>query len=164
MDQEKREHFFAVLRNFSHAMLTTRSRDGGLHTRPMFVADVDKEGNIWLMSPGDSEKVDELAHDRHVNVSMQSSDQWVAIAGDAEMLRDKARIHALFKEPWKAYFPQGPDDPNVVLIKVNSVHGQYWDNAGIAKVKYMWQVAKAYVQGTTASHNKDTSGKVQLDA
>jgi general stress protein 26 len=139
MDASKKDHFFTVLRGFSRAMLTTRGRDGGLHTRPMVIGDVDKDGNIWLLTGGNSEKVEELAEDRQ-------------------------RIHALFKEPWKVYFPKGAEDPNIVLIKVNSVHGEYWDNAGLSKMKYLWEVAKAYASGTSPKIDKDISGKVQLDA
>jgi general stress protein 26 len=164
MDASKKDHFFTVLRGFSRAMLTTRGRDGGLHTRPMVIGDVDKDGNIWLLTGGNSEKVEELAEDRHVNISMQSENQWASVAGDAELLRDKKRIHALFKEPWKVYFPKGAEDPNIVLIKVNSVHGEYWDNAGLSKMKYLWEVAKAYASGTSPKIDKDISGKVQLDA
>lgn len=164
MDQEKREHFFSVLRSFGRAMLTTHSRDGGLHTRPMVVGDVDKDGNIWLLSASNSEKIEELSENRHANISMQADSQYATVAGDAELIHDKKRIEAIFQESWKAYFPQGAQDPNILLIKINAVHGEYWDNAGVSKVKYMYDVAKAYVTGTKAKHNAKTQGKVELNA
>ena len=38
------------------------------------------------------------------------------------------------KELWspavEAWFPDGPEDPNVTLLKVDTISGEYWDSPG----------------------------------
>jgi len=42
-------------------------------------------------------------------------------------MRDAARARELWSPAAKAYFPRGPEDPNLVLIRVEVDQAEYWD-------------------------------------
>lgn len=161
-ETQELQHFNTLLHTFKHAMLTTRSSHGDFHSRPMIMAEVAADGSIWLISDIHSEKVAELAEDCRVNVSMQEGQRWVAIAGKGEIVRDEDHVKKMWSEAWRVWFPQGPEDASLVLIKVMPQQGEYWDNEGMSRVKYLYETAKAYVTGTTPSLDKDIHSKVSM--
>ena len=62
---------------------------------------------------------------------------------------DKLTAHPL-TELWnpavEAWFPDGPDDPNVVLLKVDALSGEYWDSPG-GKVATLVSLVKSKITG-----------------
>jgi general stress protein 26 len=164
MTQSREKHFLDLLRTFNYAMLVTHSRHGDLHARPMALAEVEDNGDLWLVTDIHSEKVEELAEDARVSVSMQAGDRYVALSGKAEVVRDTDRVRALWNEKWRGWFPKGVEDPNLVLIRVKPMHGEYWDNEGLAKAKFLYHAARAYLTGHRAAESDDADlrGKVEL--
>ena len=43
-------------------------------------------------------------------------------------------MKAIWKEPYKVWFPKGPDDPEIVLVEVDLMEAEYWDNRGMNKL------------------------------
>src|SRR5882757_1513401 len=72
-----------LLGEFGVAMLVTRTTDGSLRARPMALADVEPNGTLWFVTDRHSGKVDELEHDTHVAVTMQSRLKFVSLSGTA---------------------------------------------------------------------------------
>lgn len=66
----------------------------------------------------------------HVNLAFSSRGSWVSIAGDAEIVRDAAKTRELWGPGVDAWFPEGPDAPNLVLVKVRTDSAEYWDTPG----------------------------------
>jgi general stress protein 26 len=54
---------------------------------------------------------------------------YVSVAGDAEVLDDRSIIRELWGIPAKAWW-NSPDDPNIRLLKVTPLDAQYWDAPG----------------------------------
>ena len=52
----------------------------------------------------------------------------MSVSGRAEIVRDKAKIQEKWSEPLRAWFPEGKDDPQIALIRVHPVRGEYWDS------------------------------------
>jgi general stress protein 26 len=73
--------------------------------------------------------------------------RYLSIFGQARVLDDRARIRALWKEPYRAWFPGGPDDRDAVLIAVAADYAEFWDTSGVNKLKYLFEAAKAYASG-----------------
>lgn len=162
MTDSTEKHFYDLAKTFRNGMLTTRVAAGEMRSRPMIVAEIDDAGDIWMMSDAQSEKVDEINKDASVAIVLQTSDKWLSVSGTAEIVRDTAKVTQLFSEPWKVWFPKGPKDDSIVLIRVQPTHGEYWDNAGLSKAKYMFRAAKAYMQGQRPEMDRDLGGKVSL--
>ena len=160
--ESKKEHFLTLLRDCKFAMMTTRSLQGDLHSRPMVTAKVSDDAELFFVTDLQSDKVEELGRDAQVSVSMQDGQKFLSLGGTAEVQRDRELIAQLWNESWKVWFPEGPTDANLVLIKVQPVIGEYWDNSGINGARYLYQAAKAYVQGKRPQTDQDIQGKVQL--
>ena len=52
---------------------------------------------------------------------------YVAIEGNAELIRDKAIFKAHWTSGLDRWFDKGVDTPNIVLIKVKANRITYWD-------------------------------------
>lgn len=127
---EARARLAELLKGVRTVMLTTVDENGRLTARPMAVQDTEFDGNLWLIAGKDSEKVREIHADAHVGVVSMARDTWLSIDGTAELVDDRARIHEFWNPFVQAWFPDGPDDPNVTLIKVVGQTAEYWDASG----------------------------------
>lgn len=119
-----------MIKDIDLCMLTTVDESNDLHSRPMSTnGDVDESGNIWFFTSSNSHKASEIERNPNVNVSFIDSDQqhYISVSGTAELVRDKAKIKDLWKPVLKAWFPDGPDQPDVALLKVNIKKAEYWD-------------------------------------
>ena len=62
--------------------------------------------------------------------------------------RDRAKIDEFWKEVYKVWFPKGKEDPELTLVAVEPSEGEYWDDEGFKRIKYLFEAAKAYATGT----------------
>jgi general stress protein 26 len=129
----------------------------------MAIAETSDDGSIWFITGADTPKIDELEHNENILAMMQDGRQWLAVTGRAELHRDRARIHKVWKEAYRAWF-DGKDDPNIVLIRLNPREAEYWDNKGLAGLKFALKFAAAYVTGNEMRGPNDvnTHAKVPL--
>jgi general stress protein 26 len=111
------------------AMLTTVGEDGELHSRPMQVTRAGFDDYLWFFTAAGSGKAEELAGDPHVNVCFVDPvrQRFVSITGHAHVEQDVGRAAALWSVDFRAWFPEGLDDPQLALIKVTPLSAQYWD-------------------------------------
>lgn len=151
-----------LLHDFDVAMLVTRSSNGQLRSRPMALATVEADGELWFVSDRHSAKIDEITANNQVNVAMQGNNKFVSVSGIASVVDDRARIARLWKESWKIWFPGGKDDPAILLLRIRGDAGEYWDNSGIGGMKYLLEAGRAYLTGTRPNVEGDPAvhGKV----
>ena len=122
-----------LLEKIDTAMLTTVGPDGFLVSRPLSTRASSFDGKrVWFFTEADSPKVAEIARHPKVNLAYASSDRntYVSLAGTAEVNRDRRRITRLWNDAMKAFFPNGKDDPNLVLLEVQVRSIEYWDGPG----------------------------------
>lgn len=158
------DKFRELLQEFGIAMLVTRTLAGQLRARPMAIAEVEPDGTVWLLTDRHSGKLNEIDQDHQINVTAQSSGKFLSLSGTATPMEDRQKIAALWKEPWKVWFPGGKDDPSLVLLKIRGSAGEYWDNSGTSGLKYLIEAGKAYLSGTRPNVEGDAKihGKVDL--
>jgi general stress protein 26 len=128
--QSDYEKLREMIKDIDLCMLTTVDEGGELHSRPMSLnGDVDDSGNLWFFTSSNSHKASEIERTPNVNVSFIDTDQqhYISISGTAELVRDKQKIKELWKPILKAWFPDGPDQPDVALLKVKVSKAEYWD-------------------------------------
>jgi general stress protein 26 len=160
--EEKADRLYDMIKDFNNAILVTRVADGRSHARPMAVAEIRPDGDIFFATDVHSPKVAEIAGNPDVVVTFQSGSQFAAVAGRAEVVRDRTLIEELWSEPWKVWFPEGKTDPSLCLIRVDGRQGEYWDNAGAQGIKRAFQTAKAYMKGKTPDLDEKQNAKVHL--
>lgn len=114
------------------AMLTTQGEDGRLFSRPLGVAEIEFDGDLWFATGFDSEKVREIEANPQVNVAFASKDNgtYISISGRATATRDRSEIERRWKPYMAPYFKGGKDDPNLCLIRVEAESAEYWDGPG----------------------------------
>jgi general stress protein 26 len=161
-EKDPRAHLIEMIEDFGTAMLVTSSADGTIHSRPMAVQQVKRDGGIVFCTALDSPKVEEMKADPRVAVIFQGKTQFVTVSGLVEIDRNRKRIHDLWKADWKVWFPDGPDDPNLCLLDVEPIEGEYWDNSGARGIRYVINAAKAVVQGKSPKETTENNAKVSL--
>lgn len=72
---------------------------------------------------------------------------FVSVSGTASIVDDRAKIAELWTPMAKAWFPQGVDDPNLALLKLDVVRGEYWDSSS-TKMVQLYILTKAVLSGT----------------
>jgi general stress protein 26 len=129
-DTEELKKLADLLEKFRFAMLTTRSHGGELHAHPLTVQETEFDGDLWFVISRHASAVEDIGHDAAVGVSFSSSDAWLSISGTASVVDDTAKLRELWGAGLEAWFPNGPDDPEVVLLKVDAQGAEYWDSPG----------------------------------
>lgn len=136
-----------VVQDFDNAMLVTRDANGTLRARPMAVADMGGDGSLWFVTSIESGTANEILGDSHVAVTFQGPTRFASISGKAEVVRDRKRVEALWRPAWRAWFPNGKEDPSLVLLQVHATSGEYWDQTGTRGLKFAIDAIRAVVRG-----------------
>jgi general stress protein 26 len=117
-----------LLKHYKTALLTTIGADGHFHTRPMALQCKDLSQGIWFATSLTSAKVHELQSNPHCAIAFHEREHdstYVSVSGNAELVKDRAVIHEMWDASWKPWFPDGPDQPDLVLIKVMPEHAEF---------------------------------------
>jgi general stress protein 26 len=101
-------------------MFTTLSDKDEFSSRPMATAKVEEDGSIWFFTNEYSLKTKEISKENEVTLgySDPSSNTYVAVNGKADLVDDQTKKEAYFSPVIKAWFPDGVEDPRLILIKV----------------------------------------------
>jgi len=145
-DQGQVAKLAELLKKFRIAMLTTLTADGVPVSRPMAVQEAEFDGDLWFFAQRDSDQVRQLQANPAIGVALVASDSWVSGSGTAELVEDRAKARELWNSAVEAWFPNGPDDPDVLLLKVHAEQAEYWDSPG-SKVTTVLSYAKSRLTG-----------------
>lgn len=118
----------ALLKDYETAMLTTRGSDGHYHSRPMAIQKRDLRYGMWFATYRESAKIQELEAHPDCAVSLFKgghSATYVSISGTAKIVADREVIRRMWDLSWKPWFPNGPEDPDLVLIRVEPEHAEF---------------------------------------
>ncbi len=151
-----------LIEKIQFAMLTTVDEDGSLRSRPMTTQEVEFNGDLWFFTEASAPKVQEVRRNSQVNVSFSNPDdqRYVSISGSSELVRDRSKIEELWNPLYKAWFPDGLDDPDLALLKVHVEKAEYWESPN-SKVVQLVGFAKALITGQT--YEGGTNEKIALN-
>jgi len=155
------QHLYDVVNDFDVAMLVTHTVDA-IHARPMVIAHLDEGIGAYLVTDVNSLKVNEINANPNALLTFQNARRFASVRGEVTVLHDRLLIETMWKEAWKVWFPQGQADPSIALLKFTAYEGEYWDNAGMLGLKYVYDAAKAYVSGETLETTDAQHAKVPL--
>jgi general stress protein 26 len=136
------------IKGIRYAMLTTRDADGSLTARPMTVAQKQFDGTLWFFTSKSSPPAAAVASNPDVGLQFVDThkDLYVSLSGEATLERDRVRIEGLWSPMMKAYFPDGKDDPELTLLRVDVYKAEYWD-VKESKPVQLFKMARAMVKG-----------------
>jgi general stress protein 26 len=114
-----------------------------LQARPMGAYVRPDEHAVFFLADARHHKDEDIRKYRKVCLAFSDTgaQNYVSVAGDAEVLDDRSIIRELWGIPAKAWW-NSPDDPNIRLLKVTPLDAQYWDAPG-ATVAYVKMAAAA---------------------
>lgn len=135
-----------LLEGFEVGMLITLGEDE-LHARPMAVAEVTPDGRISFATARHTRKAADIEGDQRVAVTFQGKDRYVFLLGTADLRQDRARIDQLWRDSWRAWFPNGRDDPELVILEVFPAEAEAWDLSGLRGARHLFETARARATG-----------------
>lgn len=123
------------MRDIDYCTLVTRTEGGQLAGRPMSNnRDVRLDGVSYFFTFEQSRTVADIEHDPRVALSLQGHEGlfaktplFIAVEGEAELIRDKAQFQAHWTQDLDRWFAEGADTPGVVLIRVRAQRIRYWE-------------------------------------
>jgi general stress protein 26 len=147
--------------DFDVAMLVTYTANE-IRARPMAIARLDDGIGAYLVTNINSLKIDEIRVNPNAVLTFQSAKKFASVHVKLTVVSDRQLVEKMWKEVWKVWFPDGKSDPNIALLKFAAHEGEYWDNAGLQGLKYVYDAAKAYVAGETPKTDDAQHAKVSL--
>lgn len=110
----------ALLAAYRTALLTTRGPDGHLHCRPMAMRQQVRNEEIWFAAALRSNKCADLAADARCALAFFDGEDGttVSISGLGEVIADRKLALALWDPSWTRWFPGGPAQRGVGLVRV----------------------------------------------
>ncbi|MEO5766323.1 MAG: pyridoxamine 5'-phosphate oxidase family protein [Casimicrobiaceae bacterium] len=159
---EDQQRLWERIASLRVAMLTTSDGEGSLGARPVATLRADPEGTLWFFVARDGGIAHDLQRNARVHVCVMDvgEDVYVWLRGHAQIVDDLAKVKELWSVLAGAWFPGGPEDPNLALLKVTAERGDYWDVKS-SKLVQFFAMATAAITHTppreTGKHKQFTS-------
>ena len=152
MDTDSNPHakLWDLIKDTRFAMFTTRHDNGHLHSCPMTTQNkaIDEDESLWFFMSRTGKPAGDLGNETEVNVSYADpdKDRYVSVSGRARIVYNPAKTQALWTKMAEAWFPGGPNDPDLALVEVQITHAHYWD-VKENKLVQLYAMAKAALTG-----------------
>jgi general stress protein 26 len=170
---KKLEELYSLVEGIDIAMMTCRSADGTLVSRPMSTQEKRPRVDFWFVTSTETHKFDEIQAQPEVNLAYYNikSREWVSVSGTARIVTDRDLILTLYKPDWQVWFGDeggnrngGPMDPRLALIEVEAHEATYLKSNQPRAVQ-LFKVAKALITGNTPKiGDMRHVGKKELEA
>jgi general stress protein 26 len=147
-DGQKR--IYDLIKGIHIAMLTSVAKDGTMSSRPMAVQNTPFNGTLWFLTRSTSEKIGEVQQDDRVTLTFAEpkESKYVSLKGQASVSQDRTKIKELWNPLYKAWFPKGEDDPEIMVLRVDVSEADFWEASGIKLVMGLKYLAAAMTGGT----------------
>ncbi len=89
---------------------------------------IDHDGKtMWFATSRASQKIQQIQANGRVTVLFVDSARYnyAAFHGHAAIVEDANRQKTLWRNEWADDWPEGPSDPDYVLIRVDGIHGHF---------------------------------------
>jgi general stress protein 26 len=148
-DKEAIKKLKSLAEDIRYCMYTTY-KDGKIESRPMTTLEIDGDGNAWFFTSRNTEIGDETNPGEAVTLiySDPKSNSYISVSGNAAIVESETKKEELWNPMSKAWFPEGKDDPNLVVLKVTTEEAAYWDSTS-SKMVVFFSMIKAVLTGTT---------------
>ena len=127
-EQNRIARIWDIIERTRVGMLTTQF-SGGLRARPLEARANRDAGIIWFVTDVRGVKDEEISAARDIGLVFidEGDHAYLSITGRAFVTRDTARTKEIWKKTDDAWFPGGPDDPNVRLLRIEPITAELWD-------------------------------------
>ena len=114
------------------------------HLQPMTAFGEPEEQAIWFFSSRHTDLVKQAGDGAPAMFCLTAKDRklYACLAGDLSEQIDRSRIEKYWNPIVAAWYPDGKDDPNLTLLRLDLIDAQVW-LVEQGPVKFAWEVAKA---------------------
>jgi general stress protein 26 len=160
--QDNIDRVWDIVEKVGVCMLTTQF-SGGLRARPIEARPDREAGLIFFVTDLHSAKEDEIAAAPDVGlVFIDSKDNaYLSISGRARVLRDVGMIGAAWRKTDEVWWPGGPNDPNVCLLRIEPATAELWDGPA-SRVVTAFEFAKARLTGAEPNLGENRKVTVKM--
>src|SRR4051812_46259225 len=147
MQQNDLSRVWDIIEKTRVGMLTTRFA-GGLRARPLEPRPDRDEGVIYFVTDVRGAKDDEIEAAPEVCfILVDHADKaYLSITGRAEVCRDEGKAAAIWKKTDDMWWPDGPSDPNVRVLRLSPERAELWDGPS-SSAAAAFEFAKARITG-----------------
>jgi general stress protein 26 len=119
------------------------------------------DGTLWFITDNRSRKVKAIEAGALTSLLFQNDDRgaYLHLYGTAAIVEDRDKLAQLYTSVQRTWFPDGLDDPNMVLVRFDAECGDYWDSHN-GLMRLVGAFAKAVVTGTPG--RSGNAGSAQL--
>lgn len=128
MPSETLQSIAQKMRHLDIAIFTTVTQGGALSGRPMSNnGDVEYDGNSYYFTNEATRLVADITSNAKVELGFSGKDYlYVSVAGEAEIIRDKATFKAHWVDELDRWFENGVNTPGMVMVCVKAQRVKYW--------------------------------------
>lgn len=150
-DRNPRETLWELIKDIRFAMITHQHPGGQLHACPMTTANkegMNEDQNLYFLINKHNDLARCVAAQPQINVAYADTgkDSYVSVSATARISDDLALKELLFNPMAKAWFPDGPTDPQLAVLVAHADSAEYWD-VRQSKLVQLFAMAKAAVTG-----------------
>jgi general stress protein 26 len=140
----------ALIRDIRVGLLTTLDARRRFHTRPVETLELEADRTLWFFTDWTTPKVSELEKWSHASVGYAdvSGGRYLAVRGSARLLRDPEKAKQLWSVAQLAYYPDGPEDARLALLRIQMERAEYWLAPG--RGAHLTAAARAMLTGHPA--------------
>lgn len=152
-----------ILEKTGVGMLTTHCPDG-LRARPLEARPDRNAAAILFVTDVRGLKDDEIAADPHIGFTVIDVDDnaYLSITGCARVTRDDIAAARIWKKTDDVWWPDGPQDPNVRVLRLEPTKAELWDGPASSLVA-VYEFAKARLTGEKPNLGENRKTTVRMD-
>ena len=143
-------------------MLTTQFA-GGLRARPLEARPDRDAGLIFFVTDIHSTKENEIEAAPDIGLVFINADDkaYLSITGRACVVRDADKTKAFWRRTDEVWWPGGPDDPDVCLLRIEPLTAELWDGPS-STVVTAFEFAKAKLTGVEPNVGENRKVTVKM--
>jgi general stress protein 26 len=135
-----------LIASIAVAMATTAS-EGDLVSRPLLALQIEGDADVYFLTRAGSDHVRQVRADPRVNLAfVGAKGEYLSVAGRGTIGTDAAVVAALWNPTYRAWFPGGAQDPELVVLRVVIERADYWEGPTSRLVR-LYGVAHAVLTG-----------------
>jgi general stress protein 26 len=162
-DESQIDRVWEVIDKAGICMMVTRFA-GGLRARPLEARSERHTETIWFLTDVRGLKDDEVEANPEICLTFVYPKEkvYLSITGKASVTRDPERAKVLWNEEQLVWWPGGPEDPNLLVMKVEPERAEMWDGPASSAVA-AFEFAKARLTGAKPNLGEKRKVTVEID-
>ena len=130
------ERIWETIEKVGICMLTTRTALGDFRARPVAARPDRANECLYFLTDARSAKEQEIRIDSNVGLTLidESAKAYISLTARAALFADVPKAKELWTEADSMWW-QGPEDPNLVIIRANLLAGEIWDGPAFKAVE-----------------------------